>query len=66
MNLFIVGKVTSENGKEWEICGVFDSEEKALIECKDYRYCIGEGELNKPFPDETVEWPGAYYPIVRK
>ena len=64
MKLYVVGRYIS--GEEfkivWDIHGIFDSEEKALKACKDETYFIGTLKLNEVLPEETVDWPGAYYP----
>lgn len=67
MNLFLVAKVTAEteNGRVWECQGVFDSRDRAISECRDWRYCICPIVLNEPAPKETVEFPNAEYPIAR-
>jgi hypothetical protein len=49
-----------------EITGIFDKEEKAVDSCVDEFYCIGPLTLNQPFPTETVDWVGAYYPLAKK
>jgi len=63
-DLFIVGKFIKETkeGNVWEFSGVFDSEEKAIDACISPYYFIGPIALNFCFPDERVNWPGAYYP----
>jgi hypothetical protein len=61
--LFVVGKyIECDCGKAWEIAGVFDREEKAVEACISDNYFVGPIAMNEPFPDESVKWPGAYYP----
>lgn len=57
--MFIVGR---DNEYGWDFQGVFDTEEKALAACRDEHYFIGPAELNKEYPDETIPWPGQYWP----
>lgn len=63
MKLWIVGMITSEDGKAWEFVGVFSSEEKAVAACTKYNFFVGPAELDERFPDDSNLWPGAYYPI---
>ncbi|MES2625906.1 MAG: hypothetical protein V4628_11560 [Pseudomonadota bacterium] len=68
MNLFVVGKTTSvsDEAYTWEICGVFNDENVAVANCKDYNYFVGPITLNEALADETTAWPGAYYPNASK
>jgi len=61
--LWIVGKINSENHKEWEFVGVFDKKEKALKACKDDKYFVGPVMLNESCDNGTISWPEAYYPF---
>jgi len=64
MKLWIVGRFLSDDSEGiWEFCGVFDDEELAKAACRDASYFVGPAELNKILPEETIEWPGQYYPI---
>jgi hypothetical protein len=56
----------SDGHCSFDICGVFSDEEQAVAACKDWRYGVIPLELNKAYPEETVEVPGAYYPIKVK
>lgn len=62
--LWVVGKFkeTSQCGVAWEFCGVFDNEEIAIKACKTQNHFIGPVLLNLE-AEETIEWPGLYYPI---
>jgi hypothetical protein len=65
--MWLTGKYIGEcdgegNGICWELIGVFSSEEKAVAACLNEYYFIGPVELDEVLPDETVEWPGCYYP----
>jgi len=68
MKLFVVGqnKENRNSGVVWELHGVFDTKEEALRNCTQDNYFLGPVEMNKPFPHETVEWPGCYYPLAEK
>lgn len=65
MQLYIVGKkrVEDDSDKAWDFQGVFDCPVKALAACRDRFYFVGPAILNESLPDETAEWPCAYYPI---
>jgi len=60
--LWIVGRVT-ELG-DWQFQGVFDTEEAAVAACKDETWFVGPVALNEELPEEAMDWPGAYFPIV--
>jgi len=61
IRLWLVGKINLENYKEWEFQGVFTDEIKASAICIDESYFIGPLILSEIYPDESVDWPGAYY-----
>ncbi len=61
--VWVCGKYTGE-ANCWEFHGVFSSEEKAIEKCHTANYFIGPSEIDKAFPDESVDWPGAYYPLL--
>lgn len=65
--LWVCGKIKSKDkwklSKSWEFIGVFNSEILARDACRNKYYFIAPVELNFIAPDETVEWPGAYYPL---
>jgi hypothetical protein len=69
MTLWIVGKWSGNPGEEerpiWEFQGVFDSEERALTACRNWRYFLAPAEVNQELPDEFCEWVGTRYPITR-
>jgi len=58
--IWIAGR-TAEWG--WEICGAFDSEEKAVAACLGSVYFVGPLEMNATAPEPITEWPGAYRPL---
>jgi len=45
-----------------EFVGVFLTEESAIAHCLDERHWIAPINIEQAFSDETVMWPGAYYP----
>lgn len=63
IRLWLVGKVNSENYKEWEFQGVFITKARAVAACKDEFYFVGVLTLNEALPYESEDWPGAYYPM---
>ena len=61
--LWVVGKRNQSVNNDWELQGIFDTEEKAIKVCKGkYNYFIGPVCLNMPIDDSKLPWPGAYYP----
>ena len=65
MNLWVVGSIRNyAEGQpiQWQLEGVFDSEERAVAECVDESHFVGPTELNNRHPLDSTEWPGAYYP----
>jgi len=63
--VYVVGKVDQDDNKRWEFQGVFDDEKKAVKECKDEFYFVGPVKMNVSYPEEAIEWPGLYYPIIK-
>jgi len=43
----------------WEISGIFSEKEKAISACRDESYVIGQFELDKQLPHESVD--GVWY-----
>lgn len=70
MRLFVVvrniNKKTDGLVDDWEVCGVFSDEEKAISVCRDESCFIGPINLDEVLPEETVSWPGCYYPKARQ
>jgi hypothetical protein len=62
MEVWVVGKLLSRDQRHWEFCGVFSSEQRALEACTTGQHFLGPATLDQRLPDETGEWPGAYYP----
>lgn len=67
MLIYITGKYINKIGVHvvWELQGVFNNKESAEAACRDYRYFVGPVKMNEAFSDETIVWPGCYYPIIR-
>jgi hypothetical protein len=74
--LWLVEQYQGDEGKqEWnpniEVCGVFDTEQKAVDACIDEGYWIVRVELNKSMPHETMpvfvkdSWE-PYYPWMKE
>ena len=61
--VWVVGEARYIGSQEWEMIGVFSTQEKANEACILPRYFVGPVEINKAFPSKTVPWPGAYFPI---
>jgi hypothetical protein len=61
VRLWLCGKITHQ---QWELVGVFDSEERAVQQCRDEFHFVGSIVLNAVAPKETVELPGGYYPLA--
>ena len=55
-----------DESRQWtmEIVGAFETEGEAIKACKAENYCIGPLTLGKVSAIETVDWPGAYYPLT--
>ena len=49
-----------------ELLGVFSSEELAVAACTDTQCLVMEIPVDKPKAATSTEWPGAYYPLLRK
>ena len=47
-----------EEWADYEVAGVFSSEEKALAACRDYGYCLACFELDERLPHARVVRPG--------
>jgi hypothetical protein len=68
MQLWLVGQCREyappSIGSRWDFQGCFDSEETAVAACKTSAYFVMPFELNQELPEEPVEVPGGYYPMV--
>ncbi len=68
MKLWIVGQYKGGKRKKlrWEFQGIFDTKERAIGACRNYKYFIGSEILNQEVPDETRTFPDFEYPLARK
>lgn len=62
IQMWVCGKYISEG--KWEFQGVFSSERLAISACRDDNYFIGPAIVNAALDDETITWPGSYYPLL--
>lgn len=62
MKLWVAADVLSQDGRVWELIGVFDSEQRAEAACTKWNHCIFSAMLNERFPDETVIPADIRYP----
>ena len=63
MGVWIVGQVRSPEKNNWEFAGVYSLQKSAEDACRNFKYFVGHAFLDEQLPDETFEWPDAYYPI---
>lgn len=59
--LWICGK--NPLNSQWELAGVFSTQAKAEQRCRDATHFVAAVELDAEYPDEVMEFPGAYYPL---
>ena len=65
--MFIAGKVVGDpEDKKWEFMGLFTSEADAVASCTTDQMFVGPTAVGERWPDETIEWPGAYYPRLEE
>lgn len=62
--LFVAADVKSEDGRVWELIGVFDSYALAREACTERNHGFFPVELNQRAPDQTTEAPGMVWPNV--
>jgi len=64
--LWVCGKYKGENkiGVMWDLQGIFSTKELAIKACRNDLYFIGPVILDEALPDETVDWPGSFYPSL--
>ena len=58
--LYVVGRW--RDGAQWEFSGVFEDPDDALESCLTEDYFVAAIRGNEQFPDETIVWPGLFYP----
>lgn len=61
--LWIVGRIIND-GPEWEIVGVYDSEKMAICACKTGSYFVGPIQINQTIEDGAESLQGFYYPLI--
>lgn len=64
MKLWVVIRVHQSD--MWEFMGVYDTQAAAEARCTADNDMVGPCFLNDYVPDETSDWPGAYYPTVKQ
>ena len=65
MKVYLVVKVLSDDGKNWEIQGVFSTEQKGIEACYKDNHCLFELNMDELLPDETIE-AGGWYPRLEE
>jgi len=66
MLLYVVGRVNYWKPREWEFCGIFQSQKKAEEMCETIAYFVGPIELDREIDIKVETWPNAYYPKKEK
>jgi hypothetical protein len=63
--LWLVGKhvLQTDLGAVWEFQGIFETRNRAIEVCRNENYFIAPVSIGYVWPDELVEWIGAYYPF---
>jgi len=64
--VWIAGTTHNDELSQWEIIGVFSSEQNAVTACMGVTDFVGPLNMNEVAPRESVDWVGAYYPLVGK
>ena len=54
-----------EDGRPWEIMGIFTWKRDAIKTCVQSSDFIGPVELNKKLPQEIITWSECYYPLKK-
>lgn len=62
---WIAGRFNVENlpNGNWEVLGLFDSENKAVEACSLWCDFVASLKLNEKLPEEATDWVGLYYPL---
>ena len=60
--IWIVGDYRGNN--VWDIMGATYTEKKAVSFCTKSTHFVAPLEMDKRLPDETLNWPGCYYPLA--
>ena len=64
--VWVAGQVLNFTSGAWEIIGVFNTEQKAIEACVGLNDFVGPLKLNEIAPRQSVDWVGAYYPLMGK
>jgi hypothetical protein len=64
MPLWISGRSPSENPLQWELNGVFESQEAAEEACTTPEDWVGPIVLNQRMPEGRITHPDGYYPAI--
>lgn len=65
--VWVAGRVdNSRVSFQWEVLGVYTTEELAVARCSRCVDFVAPIRLNDRLPEETTVWPGCYYPLVEK
>lgn len=67
--LWLVGKHRGDGPDgsiAWEFSGIFATEDEAVAACRDHFYFVGPCVVGEIIPDEPIEWPESYYPLIAK
>jgi len=68
ITLWLVGRY--KGGKfpsvAWDFQGIFTTREAALSACLDKTWFVGQVEINKPLPKDTIEMPSVEYPLTKE
>lgn len=59
-NLWLCGQFKNVETKEWEVQGIFDSEQKAIAACRTHMYFIIPLTLNESLSHDTESAKGYY------
>ena len=62
MTLWIVCDVKTEDGRSFDVLGVFDTQAGADSACTARNHCYFPVVLNERLPDESFIAPGCVYP----
>jgi hypothetical protein len=66
MKLYVVGMVSEDSVHRWSLCGIYNSEKRAVERCTTKCHFVGPFVSNKDYPDKSQEWEGGYYPLRQK
>ena len=64
MTVWAVGMYDERQEMRWGVMGIFETEDEAKAICKDWRYFIGPINVGEVYPEDVIDWKGAYYPTL--